>query len=216
MVADGTTVAARNVERPKVDVHELVREQRIVGVVEDGAQSNRPGGRVDLVVDGPQHAGRPAVRLRYGPRPRTDSARSRRIAASTEGRSASGTVNSTEIGRICVMTTMPFASLERTRLPTSTCRRPSFPVTGAMMRVNESCSLALLTCASLDWRAPSTCFTSASCAVSCCSGNQLLRRQGLECLEVCLGVVEPGHVLGPDTLRLGKRDLVRPGVDFGQ
>jgi hypothetical protein len=48
------------------------------------------------------------------------------------------------------MTTMPLASPLRTRLPTSTWRRPSRPEMGATIFVNDSWSFALFTCASFD------------------------------------------------------------------
>ena len=64
----------------------------------------------------------------------TDRCRSARIASRTGGSSVSGTVKITEIGRIWVMTTMPFWSPLRTMLPASTWRSPSLPSIGATMR----------------------------------------------------------------------------------
>src|SRR6266550_1576962 len=48
-------------------------------------------------------------------------------------RFCSGNVNTTEIGCICVMTTMPFWSAARTTLPISTSRTPVRPSIGDLM-----------------------------------------------------------------------------------
>ena len=68
MVAAGTTVAARTVEQLQVDVDELVREQLLVGVLEDRPEADRSRGRVDLIVHRAERAPRQEGRLGAVPR----------------------------------------------------------------------------------------------------------------------------------------------------
>ena len=58
------------------------------------------------------------------------------------GRSSSGSVNSTAIGSICVITTRPVASLFCTRFPSSMSRTPVTPSIGATMREYSTLSRA--------------------------------------------------------------------------
>ena len=63
------------------------------------------------------------------------------------GRLASGSANTTLMGWVWVIVTIPVTSPARTRLPSSAVFKPSRPLMGAVILVYESCSLALSTCA---------------------------------------------------------------------
>ena len=52
-----------------------------------------------------------------------------------KGTCISGTENTTAMGWVWVMLTKPLGSLERTKLPNSTCFKPSRPLMGAVTRV---------------------------------------------------------------------------------
>jgi hypothetical protein len=91
-----------------------------------------------------------------------------RNRASTRGRLSCGMVKRTPIGSTCVMIAMPLVSLLRTWLPASTWVRPRRPLMGAVIRVYESCSRALSTCAWLIFTVPSSCRTIAACWSTCC------------------------------------------------
>ncbi len=78
-----------------------------------------------------------------------------------------GIVKSTAMGASCVITAMPLGSEPCTMLPGSTSLSPTRPATGAVMRVYESCSFALSTCAWSIFTVPSSCFTGDACWSTC-------------------------------------------------
>ncbi|MNU07983.1 hypothetical protein D3C72_2538340 [compost metagenome] len=63
-------------------------------------------------------------------------------------------MNATLIGWVWVMIASAVVSLAATRLPTSSCRRPTRPVMGARILVNSRLSLASLTAAWLVFTVP--------------------------------------------------------------
>ena len=95
------------------------------------------------------------------------------------GRLASGRANTTLIGCVCVMVTMPVASPARTKLPSSTVFRPSRPLIGAVILVYESSSLALSTCACVVCTVALSCCTSATCVSTCCLAMESLASRSL-------------------------------------
>ena len=107
----GTTVASLHRVDQQPDVDELVGEQRLVVVVEDGAQLHRAGGRVDLVVDGVELADAELVLLRAVEHASPGSLAPAFSRSRTGGSLSSGMVKITEIGCTWVITPMPVASL---------------------------------------------------------------------------------------------------------
>ena len=91
----------------QADIDELVGEQRLVLVVEHGAQLHRAGRGVDLVVDGGELAGGRAGSSAPGRAPSPAASRPPRRRLRTGGSASSGMVNITEIGCSWVMTQMP-------------------------------------------------------------------------------------------------------------
>ena len=98
--------AERVDEQARVD--ELVREERPVLVRKRRLQLDGAGGRIDLVVDGEQRAGRELRLADRGRRRRRSDGVPAAAAAARCGRLSSGIVNTTAIGWSCVITTRPF------------------------------------------------------------------------------------------------------------
>ena len=136
------TPAQRIHQQPRID--KLVRKERIVGVSEERPAFHRPGGRVDLVVDGQQ---RPACDfLLCSAIEGIDSklgARSFR-RASTSPRLSSGMVKMTVMGSSCVITARVTAPADCTTLPGSTSRKPTRPEMGAVMWQKSDLHLVVL------------------------------------------------------------------------
>ncbi len=83
--------------------------------------------------------------------------------ACSAGMRSCGIANSTSIGASSVIVVMPVDVPEDTRLPTSTARRPTRPLTGAVMRVHSRFSLAVPTAAWSPRTLPCSCLTVAAC-----------------------------------------------------
>src|SRR5439155_16699595 len=113
------------------DVHELVWPENIVLIVENSFQPSGSGRLINLVIDRQQLAG-----CQLGLIISAVASTSRvplRMCWATVGRLSSGSVNSTDTGWSCVITSMGFVSAAWTIFPTSTSRMPIRPLMGAVM-----------------------------------------------------------------------------------
>ena len=119
----------------KTHIDELIGKQRAVLIVEERAQFDGAGRRVDLGVERRRAFPSRAVRSGCGRRRSRKARRRSFMRETTSPILSSGMVKSTDIGSSCVTTTTPVVCPALTKLPTSTWRRPASPATGATMRV---------------------------------------------------------------------------------
>ena len=125
------SVTARRIhQQPRVD--KLVREERIVSVVEERSPFYGPGRRVDLVIERQELPGRD-LRRAVRSKASTESVAFRRRRSTIWPRLSSGTVKITVMGSNCVMTARVTVPADCTTLPGSTSRSPTWPAIGAVI-----------------------------------------------------------------------------------